>query len=57
MDEDILSQCEGLHFHALCEQGTDALENVLQHVEEKFGKYIPQMKWINFGGGHHITRQ
>ena len=57
MDEDILSQCEGLHFHALCEQGTDALENVLQHVEEKFGKYIPQMKWINFGGGHHITRK
>jgi len=57
MDEDILSQCEGLHFHALCEQGTDALENVLKHFEEKFGKYISQMKWINFGGGHHITRK
>jgi len=57
MDEDILSQCEGLHFHALCEQGTDALENVLKHFEEKFGKYISQMIWINFGGGHHITRK
>ena len=41
----------------LCEQSTDALENVLKHFEEKFGKYISQMKWINFGGGHHITRK
>jgi len=57
IDESILQECEGLHFHALCEQSADALENVLQHVEEKFGKYIPQMKWINFGGGHHITRK
>jgi len=57
IDEEILSQCEGLHFHALCEQGADALENVLKHFEEKFGKFIPQMKWINFGGGHHITRK
>ena len=57
IDEEILSQCEGLHFHALCEQGADALENVLKHFEEKFGRYIPQMKWINFGGGHHITRK
>lgn len=56
-DETILSQCDGLHFHALCEQSADALENVLKHFEEKFGKYIPQIKWINFGGGHHITRQ
>ena len=57
IDESILQECEGLHFHALCEQSADALENVLQHVEKKFGKYIPQMKWINFGGGHHITRK
>lgn len=57
IDKSILQECEGLHFHALCEQSADALENVLQHVEEKFGKYIPQMKWINFGGGHHITRK
>ncbi|HIQ28003.1 MAG TPA: carboxynorspermidine decarboxylase, partial [Sulfurovum sp.] len=46
-----------LHFHALCEQGADALEKVLYVFEEKFGTYIPKMKWINFGGGHHITRQ
>jgi len=57
IDESILQKCDGLHFHALCEQSADALENVLKHFEEKFGKYIPQMKWINFGGGHHITRK
>ena len=57
IDESVLAQCDGLHFHALCEQSADALENVLDHFENKFGKYIPQMKWINFGGGHHITRQ
>ena len=56
IDEDVLSQCDGLHFHALCEQSVDALENVLKHFEKKFGKYISKMKWINFGGGHHITR-
>ena len=56
-DESILEQCDGLHFHALCEQDSDALANVLKNFEEKFGKYIPQMKWINFGGGHHITRK
>ena len=56
-DENILATCDGLHFHALCEQSADALENVLVHLEEKFGKYISQMKWINFGGGHHITRK
>ena len=57
MDEKIINQCEGLHFHALCEQSVEALEKVLFHVEEKFGKYIYQMKWINFGGGHHITKK
>ena len=56
-DENILDRCDGLHFHALCEQNADALENVLKHFEEKFGKYIPKMKWINFGGGHHITKK
>ena len=56
-DESILEHCVGLHFHALCEQSSDALENVLLHFEEKFGAYIPQMKWINFGGGHHLTRK
>jgi carboxynorspermidine decarboxylase len=57
MDETVLEHCDGLHFHALCEQDSTALENVLQDFEEKFGKYIPKMKWINFGGGHHITRK
>jgi carboxynorspermidine decarboxylase len=57
MDESILSLCDGLHFHALCEQDSSALENVLKNFEEKFAAYIPQMKWINFGGGHHITRE
>ena len=56
-DEEILSECEGLHFHALCEQSADALEKVLIHFEEKFGKYLPQMQWVNFGGGHHMTRK
>jgi carboxynorspermidine decarboxylase len=56
-DESILAELDGLHFHALCEQGSDALEGVLKSFEEKFGRYIPNMKWINFGGGHHITRK
>ena len=51
-----LDGIEGLHFHALCEQDTDALEAVLDRVETNFGEWIPKMKWINFGGGHHITR-
>jgi len=57
MDETVLEHCDGLHFHALCEQDSSALENVLQNFEEKFGAYIAKMKWINFGGGHHITRK
>lgn len=52
-----LEGIEGLHFHALCEQNSDTLERVLQVVEEKFGIYMHKMKWINFGGGHHITRE
>jgi len=56
-DTSILGMCEGLHFHALCEQDSNALEKVLEHFETKFGAYISQMKWINFGGGHHITRK
>lgn len=56
--ENALDGIEGLHFHVMCEQNSDTLERVLAHVEEKFGKYmaLPQIKWINFGGGHHITR-
>lgn len=54
-DEEIDS-LDGLHFHTLCEQNADDLEVTLRAVEEKFGKYMHRMKWINFGGGHHITR-
>jgi carboxynorspermidine decarboxylase len=54
--EDKLEGVEGLHFHTLCEQNADDLEKTLAVVEEKFGKFMYQMKWINFGGGHHITR-
>jgi len=57
IDENVLELCDGLHFHALCEQDSSALENVLKNFEEKFAAYIPKMKWINFGGGHHITRK
>jgi carboxynorspermidine decarboxylase len=56
-DESILETCEGLHFHALCEQDSDTLAYVLHNFEAKFAAYIPKMKWINFGGGHHITRK
>ncbi|HEA7776666.1 TPA: carboxynorspermidine decarboxylase [Campylobacter jejuni] len=52
-----LSTIEGLHFHALCEESAGALEAVLKVFEEKFGKWIGQMKWVNFGGGHHITKK
>lgn len=52
-----LDGIEGLHFHTLCEQNSDDLEITLNEVEEKFGKYMKGMKWINFGGGHHITRK
>lgn len=57
--EEKLSGVEGLHFHTLCEQDADDLERTLDVVEEKFGRYLslPQMKWLNFGGGHHITRK
>lgn len=47
---------DGLHFHTLCEQDADALEITLNAVEERFGDVMPRMKWLNFGGGHHITR-
>jgi len=52
-----LPDIEGVHFHALCEQDSSALENVLKAFEENFGKYLKNMKWVNFGGGHHITRK
>lgn len=52
----LLPLVSGLHFHTLCEQNSDDLEKTLDAVEERFAKWLPQMKWINFGGGHHITR-
>ncbi len=55
--DELCDGIEGLHFHALCEQNVDALEIVLDSFEEKFSYMIPKMKWINFGGGHHITRK
>jgi carboxynorspermidine decarboxylase len=56
-DEKVLAHISGLNFHALCEQNVDALEGVLQAFEEKFGEYIAGMKYVNFGGGHHITKK
>ncbi len=56
-DADLLDGIDGLNFHALCEQNVDALEGVLEAFEEKFGAYIDTMKYVNFGGGHHITRK
>jgi carboxynorspermidine decarboxylase len=56
-DAALLEGIDGLHFHTLCEQNSDTLARTLPHVEEKFGKFIDsQCKWVNFGGGHHITR-
>ena len=54
---EILNYVEGLHFHTLCEQNSDDLERTYKAVEDRFGKYFQQLKWINFGGGHHITRE
>jgi len=51
-----LEGLDGLHFHTLCQVNSDALERALAAFEAKFGDFIPQMKWVNFGGGHHITR-
>lgn len=51
-----LTGVSGIHFHTLCEQNSDDLETTLNAIEEKFGKYLYDMQWINFGGGHHITR-
>ncbi|WP_444940186.1 carboxynorspermidine decarboxylase [Microbulbifer sp. ZKSA004] len=52
-----LEGISGLHFHTLCEQDFKPLQRTIAAVEEKFGDLIPQMEWINFGGGHHITRR
>ena len=54
--DDMYAYVDGLHFHTLCEQNADDLAKTLEAVEEKFGSYLYRMKWLNFGGGHHITR-
>ncbi|MBI5847429.1 MAG: carboxynorspermidine decarboxylase [Nitrospirae bacterium] len=47
---------DGLHFHAMCQQNSDVLERILKSFEKLYGKYISGLRWVNFGGGHHITR-
>jgi carboxynorspermidine decarboxylase len=56
LDESVLEHISGLHFHTLCEQDFPPLQRTLQAVEAKFGHLLGRMEWINFGGGHHITR-
>ena len=53
---ELVGLLDGLHFHTLCEQNSDDLETTLNGFEEQFREWLPQMKWVNFGGGHHITR-
>lgn len=54
---EILEYVDGLHFHTLCEQDAQPLHDTLKEVERQFGEWLPKMKWLNFGGGHHITRE
>ena len=56
MTPQLVSLLDGLHFHTLCEQDSDALETTLEAVADQFGDILPRMQWLNFGGGHHITR-
>ncbi|MCR5112466.1 MAG: carboxynorspermidine decarboxylase [Acholeplasmatales bacterium] len=56
MTPELLGLLDGIHFHTLCQQNSDDLEATLNVVIEKFGSYFKDLKWINFGGGHHITR-
>lgn len=51
-----LEGLEGLHFHTMCQQGSDVLERTVAAFEAKFGDLLPRMRWVNFGGGHHITK-
>ena len=57
MTDDLICLLDGLHFHTLCEQDADALAATLEAVEQGFGNVLPRMKWLNMGGGHHITRE
>jgi carboxynorspermidine decarboxylase len=53
---DLMDGIEGLHFHSLCGQNSDVLERTLEALEPHFGEWFHRVKWVNFGGGHHITR-
>ena len=53
---ELLDGISGLHFHNLCEQDIEPLKRTIAAVERQFGEFLPQMQWVNFGGGHHITR-
>jgi carboxynorspermidine decarboxylase len=53
---ELLDGLEGLHFHSLCGKGADTLERTVAVIEQNFGEYLPRIKWVNFGGGHHITK-
>ncbi|MBF0118849.1 MAG: carboxynorspermidine decarboxylase [Desulfobacterales bacterium] len=55
-EEEYLEGISGIHFHTMCEQNADTLMRILEIVENKFGKYLHKMKWVNFGGGNHITK-
>lgn len=57
LNEEELEGIDGLHFHTMCEQDADVLWRTVQIVDKKFGAYLKHMKWINFGGGHHITKE
>ena len=57
LSKEQIASLDGLHFHTLCEQNSDDLETTVQEVEEKFGSYLHNLKWLNLGGGHHITRE
>jgi len=54
---ELLEGISGLHFHTLCELGFEPLARTVSAFEDKFGEFLPRMQWVNFGGGHHITRQ
>jgi carboxynorspermidine decarboxylase len=56
-EPDELDGVSGLHFHTLCQLGADALERTLEAFEHGFGRWLSRMRWVNFGGGHHITRE
>lgn len=56
MTPELITLLDGLHFHTLCEQGSAALAQTLQAVEQKFGDILPRVKWLNCGGGHYITQ-